>query len=416
MGAGSDSTKIILTDPGLTPTTDQYVVARTCDSKGRTLAAIDGTADFGPGNVRVFGITFQNDISQNASFGQKDIINLDRAINVRFEDCAFIGTWDFVSASFYGSRGVYITDSNISGTPKIGNYSFVNCLFAKISIGMELITNNLSNVLINNSNFDNLNRGLSVGTNGNPTPFGGPNESTVSDVMRFIRISNSYMTNIVNVGVHVRTTGIRGFVSSNNFYSASGGVFTSGAIIFENGTDTCVSIHDTFADNSIVTCINKFNNPRVRNLSTLRNIVMNTQDSFQIPGGFCGSLLIDGNFETTGNIDLNGWITQNRVSSTPTLISGSVYLVATIPFIEGNVIFFDYGMNQSNTIYRVGTLRVVHNSGLLLDDSDSYTELGGPPSSVIKLYAAIVGSDIQIRVDTTSTLPSYNYLIRKFTV
>ena len=219
----------------------------------------------------------------------------------------------------------------------------------------------------------------------------------------------------MNVGFDVQTTG-RGNISTYNHYRGNGGLdYTTAAVRFAGlgdftvGTDTsagAISLGDTFDITTSFTCADKNSNTRVQNRSLL-NIVMNAQDLFQIPYGFCGDITIDGNLTVTGSV---------TPSSSPATLPYSVsYASGT-----GQAIFFDYAMEvPGEGVYRIGTLNVIHDgSGLAagITFSETYTELAGPPSQPIALQADFdVGDTITITVTDplgAALGPLYNFLIR----
>jgi hypothetical protein len=137
---------------------------------------------------------------------------------------------------------------------------------------------------------------------------------------------------------------------------------------------------------------------------------MNAQDEFQIPNGFCGDISIDGNITITGSI-IN---TSSPI--TPVFISGYDYLVTTVPFSDGNVIFLEYGMNQSDTLYRSGLLRIIHDGNGVtatnVDYVDNYNELNSPAPAPITLSASLDVADVNIILTTAGTVPTMNFNIR----
>ena len=400
LGDGPGRTKIILANGGVRTGLEDDCVARTVDSKGQIGAAIDGSALRDPGNIMVSGITFETQTSNTLGYtlSQIDVIKLEDANNVNFGDCDFIGTWMTGAAAF--SRAIHIANPG-STTGPFGGYTFSNCLFGNNAFGFRPTTDT-RNVYVVNSFFDTNQVGAWLG------------DSNTLDISLF-RVSHSIFENIMNVGFDVQTTG-RGNISSYNHYRGDGVLdYTTAAVRFAGlgdftvGTDTsqgAVSLSDTFDITTSYTCADKTTTKRAQNRSIL-NIVMNAQDLFQIPYGFCGDITIDGNLYVTGSL--------TPTSSPATLPYSVSYSSGT-----GQAIFFDYAMEvPGEGVYRIGTLNVIHDgSGLVagITFSETYTELAGPPSESIALQAEFdVGDTITITVIDplgAALNPVYNFLIR----
>jgi len=169
---------------------------------------------------------------------------------------------------------------------------------------------------------------------------------------------------------------------------------------------------------SVEDCVDKLINPRVQNASDpTENVVMNAQDLFQIPLGFCGNILIDGDITITGDIFLGGSIISTAGPSFPTGTGPGPILVATVPYTDGNVIFYEYGMKDSITTplsatYRVGTLMIIHNASYdgggtligdptVVDSTDNFNEVNSPfIDALITLTVTLGIDDVEISVNT----------------
>ena len=396
-GDGKGRTKIILANSGTRTTVEDDCVARTVDSKGQIGAAIDGTAVFAPGNIHISGITFESETSHGLGYtlGQMDIIKMEDAIDARFEDCEFVGTW--TTGASATSRAIHI-DKPGSTTGPMGNYTFLGCKFNGTGYGFNPVTAT-RNVYVADSYFDMHRWGALMGDG-----------DTLS--VSLFRVSHSKFVNINEVGFDVDTTS-PGNISSYNHYAGNGGsdytvaaVRFAGLTDFVTPTDTtagCVSIGDTFDIVTAYTCADKLTNTRVQNRS-VENIVMNTQDLIQIPTGFCGTITISE--LVVSDMIISGRTAVTAINDTTTLM--------TIPFTASTTqaIFADYVM-EAGTVYRVGSLRVIHDGVSVISYNETYAELGGPPATPIALEAVISGTDILFSLVTGTTIfPTYNFLPR----
>lgn len=412
LGDGPGRTKIILikeTADAVVPTSEEECVVRTVDSLGQIGAAIDGTAQRDPGNIIISGITFETESSNvdGYTLGQIDVIKLDDAKNVCFKDCDFVGTWMTGNAAF--SRCIHIANPGSTVGP-FGGYTFSNCLFSNNAYAFRP-TADTTNVYVVNSKFDMNHRSMLLGKSSGSTTF-----PVTSDVLvSLFRVSHSIFENVNEVGMDVLTLGT-GNISTYNHYRGDtitdysiASVRFAGLTDFLVGTDTtsgCVSIGDTFDRTDAYDCSDKFTNQRVQNRSVL-NVVMNAQDLFQIPYGFCGDLSVDGTITVTGTIESGG---------TPAVLPYSIPYTPA----EGQAIFFDYAMETGapDFVYRIGTLHVIHDgsgtnpTGITF--SETYTELGGAPSEPVALQAEFSGGNIEVSIITPpgGFTPVFNFLTR----
>ena len=159
---------------------------------------------------------------------------------------------------------------------------------------------------------------------------------------------------------------------------------------------------------------------------------MNAQDLFQIPTGFCGNILIDGDLTVTGDILLGGSIISTTLPAFAPLGTGSE-VVETVPYTNGNVIYYEYGMKDSivsplTATYRVGTLTIVHNASYdgggnligdptVIDTTDNFNEINGPfPDAPVTLTAVLDNGegtvDITVTVNGANPTPTVVGVIR----
>ncbi len=418
-----------LSTPDLTFGTGNDCVARTVDSLGNSAFNIGNSSPtFLPQNIKVSGITFesntpQSEVSFNYSTNSsiKEIIKLDQVSDVRFDDCEFVGTYSLGDGLatpdilVNGSVGVLISRvQDIAIDMK--KYTFDSCTFRNLVHGFAVF-DTVSDVYIVDGEFKEMHQPVQVGLHptlnfgSTSTGLGGP-----PGIPELVRVSYSRFVDYENVAFDVRSVG-RGNISSYSHYSATG---TTPAVRFADVTTGCVSIGDTFDETGSFDCGDKLINLRVQNHSVSNlNVVMNAQDLFQIPFGFCGNILIDGDLTVTGDILLGGSIVT---TSTPVVAPGAITIIATIPFTSGNIIHFEYGMNLTDTIYRSGTMKIAHDGDgtaavpTIITFDDTFTEVGGPPAESITLSATIGATDVEILADPGALSPSFNSTFRVLTV
>lgn len=439
-GDGKTKTKIFLDTVTNSPLIDfrNRAVARAVDSLGQTGNDIGvdlggGAATFIPQNIVVRGISFESNTVQTETFNNKDIVRIEKVNNVRFDDCGFAGTWTGADAFVGGSRGVVILrreDPDAARIPQ--NISFLNCSFKKTAFAFNMVED-ARNIYVFNSTFETHHIAIKLGLN---PVFDIPAPAPTSvGVISLFRISHCrFANNIANSAFNVRTLG-RGNISTYNVYE---GVYSSNpaeaAIVFggppagfelfdsfgvatSDSTKSCVSIGDTFPDmTDLSACEDKLLNLRLQNASDPNeNVVMNAQDLFQIPFGFCGNILIDGDLTITGDILLGGSIISTVLPvSAPS--GTTTVVVEKVPYTDGNIIYYEYGMKDSTTTplsatYRVGTLTIVHNASydgggalignpIIVDSTDNFNELAGPfPDAPVTLTVVLGVNDVEILVN-----------------
>jgi len=436
-GDGKTKTKILL-DFSVEAPPLNIAVARTVDSLGQEGSDIGddlgaGAATFTPQNIVVRGISFESNTAQTELFGNKDIVRIDRAKNVRFEDCEFAGTWTSSDGAVGGSRAVVI--EHLGETSLIPqNISFLSCNFRGTAFAFNMVED-ARNIYTFNSRFETHRTAVKLGTDpaidGSP-PFEGPIDLFRVSHSRFGGDISEPTLGILISGFEVRTLG-RGNISTYNVYpGVYSGATGEAAVFFDTPTKSCVSIGDTFPDMTAdVDCSDKLINPRVQNASsTNENVVMNAQDLFQIPFGFCGNILIDGDLTVTGDIFLGGSIISSGAPFSVTAIGTAI--IDTVDYTDGNVIFYEYGMRLGTPLsatYRVGTLMIVHNAsydsgtGALLGDptvidfTDNFNELNGPfADPPVTLTAALNNVsdivEISVTVGGATTTPTVVGVVR----
>ncbi len=431
-GDGKTKTKILLDFTG--PVTDlNRAVARTVDSLGQLGDEIgDNAATFTPQNIVVQGISFESNTPQSPQgFGEKDIVRIDRAKNIRFEDCEFAGTWTSSDGVVGGSRAIVI--ENLDDSDNIPqNISFLSCNFRGTAFAFNVVEE-ARNVYVFNSRFETHRTAVKLGTDaaidGSP-PFEGPIDLFRVSHSRFGGNISEPTLGITISGFEVRTIG-RGNISTYNVYpGVYSGATGEAAVFFDSSTNACVSIGDTFPDmTSDVTCTDKLINPRVQNASSPNeNVVMNAQDLFQIPFGFCGNILIDGDLTVTGDIFFGGSIVSTALPTSPVGIGTIV--IESVPYIDGNVIYYEYGMRLGTPLsatYRVGTLTIIHNASydsgdgtllgdpIIVDFTDNFNELNGPFADPPVTLTAVLNDpnvDITVTVGGATTTPTVVGVVR----
>lgn len=410
-------------------------VVRTCDSNGTVGAAMgtdpDGAGVLGapvalPQDIFVAGITFLSNIPQTFGQGLKDIAKVEDAERVRFERVRFQGTWEPGDTFNGGSRAVTVASVS-SGSGPVSPVtptalSFIQCEFADTAFAFNITTDDVNDINVVTSRFMNHRRAIKLGFQDlTIDPQGGGGNPSL------FRVSNSLFDNIVELGLDDRSTG-PGIISSFNNFDDS---FSLGQPIrFDNVTQAAVSIGDTFATPGISVCISgQLQGPRVFDFSIAdTNVIMNAQDPFHTPSGFCGDIIIDGDLTVLGSLVVSGATINTSVAEvfSSTATPATHVTSATFPFADGNHIIVEYGL-EIDGVYRNGTLTIIHDGSPSattdLTYQDSYIEYNGPPLNTITIYAeANLGlSEVEVLIDVTG-LPnphsdlSFNYTARLMTV
>ena len=403
-------------------------VVRTCDSNGvagddmglvpSTASLFTNPAQFLPQDIFVAGITFITNAPQIAAQGFKDVAKIEDAEKVRWERVRFEGNWTTADAFNGGSRALDIA-SVASVSPVVPNaLSFIQCEFADVAFAINITVNDVTDVNVVASRFRNHYRAVKLGFEDlTIDPQGGGGNPSL------FRISNSLFDDVVQFGLDNRSSG-RGIISSFNNYDDT---FLSGvAIRLDDASDFSVSIGDTFGNTGASICTaGQLNGPRVIDNSTAdTNVIMNAQDPFHVPSGFCGDFTIDGSIVTTGpSIIVN--------DGNPEIFSGAVTPVdhvtsAVFPFADGNHIVVEYGL-EIGGVYRNGTLSIIHDGSPTtptdLNYQDSFVEFNGPPSNTVNVFAEanISTSEVEVIIEVQGAPSphadiSFNYSARLMTV
>ena len=181
-GDGKTKTKILLDfaifDGAITSL--EQAATRTVDSLGQEGSDIGvdigaGIATLTPENIVVRGMSFESTTPQTQVPGNKDIVRIERAKNVRFEDCEFAGTWTSTDTAIGGSIAVVI--ENLDDSTNIPqNISFLNCNFKGTAFAFNVVEE-ARNIYVFNSRFETHRTAIKLGTDaaidGSP-PFEGP--------------------------------------------------------------------------------------------------------------------------------------------------------------------------------------------------------------------------------------------------
>lgn len=173
-----------------------------------------------PINIQVFGITFQH-------VADADVVKLERANNVYFENCAFVGNW--TGNVLAGRAGIRLDSLGTVFAPN--NIRTRGCAFLNVAYAFNSdLALNATQIYFDFCNFDMNLYGVWTSTG-----------------MQDVKVSNSSFNNITRNAIYANPTS-NGVGSVNNSFRNSG-LPGYEVIKFDNGATNCSSIGDKFTDN-----------------------------------------------------------------------------------------------------------------------------------------------------------------------
>ena len=229
--AGEGSDKTVIYQSG-----GNSVVARMQDSLKQQGANIGNSSATLPTNINIENITFKNGEAY-AGF------EIERASNIRFNNCKFQGTYAAGGADVANSKGVTVISTT---SLSCSNIIFDSCQFTKFARLVDL-SYDLTTAKFVNCDFSVAYYGVLVGESTD----GSTNGLTLGP--RNVKILSSQFSSIMTNGIKVYNAGTIGNVTSfNNFFASTVGTgnnsvdvgTTYPAILFN--TDECISELDYF--------------------------------------------------------------------------------------------------------------------------------------------------------------------------
>ena len=229
MGEGIDKT-VIYQSGGNT------AVAKMQDSLKQQGANIGNASATVPTNINIENITFKNG---EAYAG----VEIERASNIRFNNCKFLGTYAAGGADVANSKAV--TVKSTTALP-CSNIIFDSCQFTKFARLVDF-SHDVTSAKFINCDFSTAHYGVIIGESTDGSTNGltlGPNN---------VKILSSQFSSIKTNGIKVHNAGTIGNITSfNNFFASTVGTngnsvdagTTFPAILFN--TDECVSELDYF--------------------------------------------------------------------------------------------------------------------------------------------------------------------------
>lgn len=406
-----------------------------------------------PQDIFVAGITFEINFNQNFNTNTPfDVGRLIRAKNVTFSDCKFKGNWSIMGEVFSDfnnspgitryfpgqpaiapnpgingdSVGVIIDSYNaMDNIYKGSNITFINCDFEDTTYA-SVLNDDVSNISYINSTFNRHLKGIVVAENQNqPIP---NNQITYGSAgPKFIQITNSYFSNIMQEGIesNIADPVYISALSNTNVEYIGGGVTSIGnrfdnvgnastnngsldftllsatpvtpVINFKPGSSQNMSIGDTFGRAFVdefvtqplvgpVLPIGSHNIKRVEYTRTDANLVLNPQDFYQkqlrkivITPGITFLLVFDQSAANT--IEINYSLTPN----------------IALPVSAKR---------------RIGKMNIVTNSQVngTANLDEEYTEIGAPID--IQFTITVSGNECKLRSENnegSSIIMYYNY-------
>lgn len=196
-------------------------VVKTADSLFQNGLQLGMNSAVLPTNIHAEGIMFQH-------AGDQNIISLERASNVRFVRCGFLGAWTGASSL---SSGIYLDKLGAVYTHK--NIKFESCAFLHTSYAFY---QDIHGQFANEIYFDLCNFSM--------CGYGVFNQSDIKDV----KVTNSIFDTIAKIAL-IANPLANGVSSANNTFQNCGDV-SNPVMLFQNGALQCSSIGDNFYTNA----------------------------------------------------------------------------------------------------------------------------------------------------------------------
>lgn len=416
VGDGKDNTIIVMIDPQkscVAHTVDGFFSPEKIDAlRAGDIGVIDQhsryniSSDYLPQDGKISGIKFVH------VAGNQDILQLHRAKNYIFENCAFEGGYDIgdkPNHTWYDYRtdGIALAIDTLGSVIETGNIVLQGCTIDHCTYGI-LVTSDTHKIVVSNSHFTNLYRGVSVGEdivndNGyevlsyppsyNCPPVGcGDLPKTAERAGNLlslgvngpgdIKVSHSCFERIQMEGFAVyRNNPMAGNSSNFNNYKYVGedwqdeqsgsAVFTSAPVFFGQCTQYNSSIGDTF---SRICPPESERERRVWWYYDDPNLIVNPQDPLV----------------WTFGINLGGGLYQSGMNTThlpPTGPDAVAFLPnATFPTQGHDSFIIEYSLQSLTTNplkpKRVGSMKII-TDGENIEWSEDYTSLNGRESDII---------------------------------
>jgi hypothetical protein len=355
MGEGIDKT-VIYQSGGNT------AVAKMQDSLKQQGANIGNASATVPTNINIENITFKNG---EAYAG----VEIERASNIRFNNCKFLGTYAAGGADVANSKAVTIKST--TALP-CSNIIFDSCQFTKFARLVDF-SHDLTSAKFINCDFSTAYYGVILGESTD----GSTNGLTLGP--KDIKILSSQFATIKANGIKVTSAGtneIRNIVSFNNFFAKTVGTNNEGVdslntypvINFE--LDECVSELDYFE-------ISQKRSSSLNPIPEVQGIGINTRSVRQIT-------LADAN--------------------TSAITTG-----ITLPALQGKSIKMEYKIERG-VQFRVGVLTVNASTGYVSyndDYEESNGDLGVTLSAVVENLDSTAGNE-SVTIKYTATSISTN--------
>jgi len=168
------------------------------DSKQQTGVAFGSNSSLPPNTINISGLTLQNTTDN-------DVVQIDSASNVRFENVKFLGQNATPTTAGNAMAGVRIANS----IAPVNNILFDKCVFTQTAYGLYA-TGNVTQLLVNESTFNYLYQGAVLTTMSALAP------SAVSFV-------GNQITNIANYGFNINS-GASAISTANSFVNVGNGL------------------------------------------------------------------------------------------------------------------------------------------------------------------------------------------------
>jgi hypothetical protein len=277
-----------------------------------------------PRDINISDLQLQHEQDNNIAI-------LDAATNVSFNRVKFVGSLTTPLDNGNDMAAVFLTDL----TDPVSKITFDNCEFSQITYGLAA-TGDVTSVLVNNSKFDTLYRGVILVDNGSAP--------------RGIKVTASVFDNIAVQAIYAAndtfTANAASYISAFNHFKTVG---QANVIAMDSGSIQSTALNFATSDSySIADLFDRVTDNTTVGMSVVTPAVGN-------PASFSGA-------------------TRDLPGQKIVLLDASTANIYTLTnSVESAII--DYSISR-NASYRIGTIVVSHDvSGTTVEFDDSYTQL-----------------------------------------
>lgn len=343
IGDGKDSTIIKQTN------VVSNAVFKLRDSRGQYDLNLGLNSAILPSTVSVTGLTLQNE-------ADSDIVSVNSSVGVSFDNVKFVGSRSVPATQGLSKAAIKINDTVAPSK----NITFTRCQFSNVTYGLN-IQGDVSSVLVDNSDFDNLYQAV--------------NATAISVLSpRHVKITNSKFNNIAKEAIVSDDNS--NIISAFNYFKlvghGNGSLMDSGAAtvpVLSWNNPNNYSIGDVF-DRSVAN-IALFPTVSITSTAIPDTLIKTSAGSLETSVGYTEIL-----FDATAAL----------ANTALTITSGTISSI------------IDYRITRGSTA-RIGTIKVSQVAGVPIYE-DEYSEIG---SVGVTLDFTGYGNDAVLQYLTTST-------------